>query len=103
MTCMDTRRYPRHYTRSDDMKFYEALKECIEHDVCITRADWNGKGQYVFFVHPNEDHEGYFVLHNAQGKNVVGWLATQTDLYSDVWMVVNTKPKEINHKFRVFK
>lgn len=84
------------------MKFYEALKECIENEARITRADWNGKGQYVHFINPTNDHEGYFVLHNAQGKNVIGWLATQTDMYSDQWLIMNTEHK-VDHLFRGFR
>lgn len=69
------------------MKFYEALKMCIEDGECITRLDWNGKGQYVFFEPPSHMHEGYFVLHTCKGQKVIGWLASQTDLYSDQWAV----------------
>lgn len=72
------------------MKFYEALKECIENGYCITRADWNGKKQFVFFIEPSESMSGYFVLRNAQKMDIIGWSATQTDMYSDKWQVLDT-------------
>lgn len=84
------------------MKFYEALKLCVDDMRYISRADWNGSGQYVYFVRPGRDYEGYFVLRNAQGKNIVGWVPTQTDLYSDMWIELTVKPSKIENLMRGF-
>ena len=92
------------------MKFYEALKECIENGKRITRSDWNGKGQYVYYTKGRKidvsawmgsddltDTErlrgfvclkGHFDLMNAQGERIPGWVATQTDLASDNWIIL---------------
>ena len=79
----------------------------------ISREDWNGKGMYVYFVPahtipieqyrcrgtpedptPKEIEQGYvsisnhFDMMNAQGLRIIGWLASQTDMASDKWYVV---------------
>ena len=56
----------------------------------ITRAGWNGKGQFVFLV-PGSDVEGqkllpYLALSNVDGA-IVPWLASQGDLLGDDWQV----------------
>lgn len=96
------------------MKFYDALKMCIEQGKRISREDWNGKGVYVYYVPSQKIHidnyaqlvgvpddltereknngfvtkSGHFVMMNAQGIRIIGWSATQTDLVSDEWMVI---------------
>lgn len=97
------------------MKFYEALKECIENGKKITRKDWNGKGMFVYYVRPHKvpteewyqvmdgnivdlqpsekmrGHviiSGHFDMYNAQGIRIIGWLASQTDMASDQWEIV---------------
>ena len=91
------------------MKFSDALEECIK-GKCISRTDWNGKNQYVYYVKPHKvpvnewvgdvpltDHErlvgyvdiqGHFDMVNAQGLRIIGWLASQTDMASDKWIIV---------------
>lgn len=93
------------------MKYYEALKECIENGKRITRSDWNGKNQYVYYskgkkidvsawmgmddLTDSERLRGYVCLKshldmmNAQGERIIGWAATQTDVTSDKWEVLN--------------
>lgn len=95
------------------MKFYEALKECTENGKKITREDWNGKGMFVYYIPPHDvpvkdwltrdknteltDSErlngvvhiaGHFDMYNAQGIRIIGWLASQTDMASDQWEVL---------------
>ncbi len=75
------------------MKFYDALKECVENGKKITRTDWNGKGMYVYYmpsyyVSGDYYHHGYFCMKNAQDEIITGWLATQTDMVSDKWEIV---------------
>lgn len=94
------------------MKFSEALEECINGKK-ITRKDWNGKGMYIWFVPPHhipiglyrrhgtpddptpfEEEKGYvdiaghFDMMNAQGIRIIGWLASQTDMSSAQWEVI---------------
>ena len=99
------------------MKFYEALKLCVECGIRITREDWNGKNQYVYFTkgkkvplsswHGDEPTEedrkkgyveikGHFDMKNAQGERIIGWLASQTDMVSDKWTwYVSPKKEEL--------
>lgn len=94
------------------MKFSEALEKCIA-GARITRKDWNGKGMYIWFVpehtidikdyrcrgggdDPTESEKaqgfvkiaGHFDMMNAQGIRIIGWLASQTDMSSDQWEVI---------------
>lgn len=78
------------------MKFYEALKECIENGKKIARGDWDSKEAYIWYVPPscyadvNKDttYRGHFCLKTAQGDIVSAIVATQTDLTSDEWIVI---------------
>jgi len=69
----------------------------------ISRRGWNGKGQYVFLVdgiefHTNadlSDLDGQDVeVHDAMaikttsGVIQVGWLASQSDMLADDWVIV---------------
>ena len=94
------------------MKFSEALEKCIA-GARITRRDWNGKGMFVYYIPPHEvriedwenrsgntpltDKEkevgcvriaGHFDMYNAQNIRIIGWLASQTDMSSDEWEVI---------------
>ena len=94
------------------MRFSEALEECMK-GKRITRKDWNGRGQFVYYIQPHDvpvkdwltrdknttltDSErlqgvvhiaGHFDMVNAQGIRIIGWLATQTDMTSDQWEVL---------------
>ena len=64
----------------------------------VAREGWNGKHMFLFYVcggictHPAlggkaVDSLPYIAMYTAQG-NVVPWLASQTDLLSDDWSVV---------------
>ena len=94
------------------MKFSEALIECIENGKRITRSDWNGKNMYIYYTPGRKipveswdnrgnikltDHErlvgyvevlGHLDMYNAQGSRVIGWLASQTDMTSDKWEIL---------------
>lgn len=94
------------------MKFSEALELCIKGKK-ITRTDWNGKGMFVYYIPPHnvavkdwedrtgntpltEDERtygfvriaGHFDMYNAQGIRIIGWLASQTDMSSNNWEVL---------------
>lgn len=91
------------------MRFGEAIELCRQGKI-ISRKDWNGKDMFVYFVpeHNIPIHDwhgdiplthvengrgyvtvkGHFDMYNAQGQRIIGWLASQTDMYSDQWFVV---------------
>jgi len=75
----------------------------------IARAGWNGKGMFLMLVKPPQSaapHEAVFTVEGAEGGDeftsrllpwigmktaddcFVPWLASQTDVLSDDWVVV---------------
>jgi len=70
----------------------------------VARSGWNGKGMFLYYV-PASEYEpftdvakkafpdgkvpygAYIAMKTAQG-NVVPWLASQTDMLSEDWVVV---------------
>ena len=92
------------------MRFGEAIELCRQGKY-ISRRDWNGKDMFVYFVKehdipihdwhepnlPTKDEQicgvvrikGHFDMYNAQGDRIIGWVASQTDMYSDQWFVVD--------------
>ena len=95
------------------MHYYEALKECLNGKK-ITRKDWNGKNMYIYYTpgrrvkvedwfnranggYPTKEEiergyiilKGHFDMYNAQAERITGWLASQTDMASDQWEVLN--------------
>lgn len=89
------------------MKFSEAIEQCMK-GKRITRKDWNGKGMYVYYTPGHlvsvDDWTGeisgiellrgtvcvagHFDMYNAQHVRIIGWLASQTDMSSDQWEVI---------------
>lgn len=74
----------------------------------VARKGWNGRNMWVVYMPPlfldkdvingrtkkhlgegvDLDSQGYLAMMNAQGKWQPGWLATQSDVLADDWMVV---------------
>lgn len=55
----------------------------------LTRAGWNGKGQYIELQRLDENSKmtlPYLFINTVQGDRVP-WLASQTDLLADDWHV----------------
>ena len=98
------------------MDFSDALK-ALRKGASIAREGWNGKGMFVFLattasyatpfipeIGANEallyalrgtvqaDLLPAIFMRDAQGHIVTGWLASQTDLLSDDWVVVHRVP-----------
>ena len=82
--------------------FGEALRN-LKHGKKVARKGWNGKGMFLFLadeIHffteaelPKKDGEPYDMLSSiamktADDKCVVGWLASQTDMLADDWVLV---------------
>jgi hypothetical protein len=56
----------------------------------VTRRGWNGKGMYIELQRPDAHSKmtlPYIFMKTADG-NLVPWLASQTDLLSEDWTVV---------------
>lgn len=91
------------YRPTDGMCFGLAI-EAAKQGKKIARAGWNGKGMFLYHVpaaaYPpstevakaafqgeNVPYGAYIAMKTAQG-NVVPWLASQTDMLSDDWYIV---------------
>lgn len=91
------------YRETTGMSFGLAI-EAAKMGKRIARAGWNGKGMFLFLATDIEFHtkadlscvselEGdltlpAFVMKTADDHFCVGWLASQTDMLADDWMIV---------------
>jgi len=102
------------YRQTDKMSFGLAI-EAAKKGLKIARKGWNGKGMFVVYMSPMHlppfscqhtkrkvndrtakwigedtplDSLGYFAIFTADRKWQPGWLASQTDMLSDDWMIV---------------
>lgn len=90
------------YRRTDGLSFGLAL-EAAKKGMRIARAGWNGKGMYVFLAQEVGFHtyaditdlpeDGFDVLdclcmRTADGNICPGWLASQTDMLADDWVIL---------------
>jgi Protein of unknown function (DUF2829) len=82
--------------------FGQAL-ELLKVGKAVARMGWNGKGMFLYLVPANTypaqtdvaktmigesvDYGAYIAMKTAQG-NVVPWLASQTDILAEDWVVV---------------
>ena len=94
------------------MQFSDALEE-LKKGKIITNRKWNGKGMYLWYVPPHKvdikdyrcrggpddptpreieqgyvDILGHIDMMTADGKRLIGWLASQYDLQSDAWEIL---------------
>ncbi|WP_305043863.1 DUF2829 domain-containing protein [Geoalkalibacter sp.] len=86
------------------MNFGQAI-EAMKAGNKVAREGWNGKNMFIFLREgrvienasgPMVDGSGsttfescpHFCMRDAQGKCVVGWLASQTDMLADDWSIV---------------
>lgn len=96
-------RFEAMYREVKDMSFGMAI-EAMKKGKRVARAGWNGKGIFLYHVpaaaYPpstevaktafhgeNVPYGAYIAMKTAQG-NVVPWLASQTDMLADDWMIV---------------
>ena len=64
----------------------------------VARKGWNGKGMFLFLVFPKEletkanveiySAQQSIAMRTADSSIVVGWLASQTDMLAEDWVVV---------------
>lgn len=92
------------------MNFGEAI-EALKQGKKVTRKGWNGKKMFLYYVPSGRydamtdaaktiadkdgkvDYGPYIAMKTAQG-NVVPWLASQTDMLGEDWMIVG-QSKEV--------
>lgn len=56
----------------------------------VSRIGWNGKGMWLKLQHPDENSKmtlPYIYMYTAD-KNLVPWVASQTDILAEDWEVV---------------
>ena len=92
------------------MNFGQALK-VLHHGKKVARKGWNGKGMFIYLESgslitpdkirnltlaksiPNSQKHininPHIDMKSADGSIVVGWLASQTDLLADDWIIFN--------------
>ena len=71
------------------MNFGGAL-QALRGGESVTRAGWNGKGQFLTLQVPDEHSKmtlPYIYITTVQG-DLVPWLASQTDLLAEDWQRV---------------
>ena len=68
------------YRKTSGMSFGLAV-EAVKKGKKIARAGWNGKGMFLFLYHAHID------MKTVDGT-IVPWLASQTDVLADDWIVV---------------
>ena len=92
------------YRKCDNMTFGIAI-EALKKGKKVARAGWNGKGMFLYYVPVgayapcteiaaslvNEnglvEYGAYIAMKTAQG-NVVPWLASQTDMLAEDWIII---------------
>ena len=85
-----------------DYTFGSAL-EALKNNKKVCRVGWNGKGMFLVLVKPDRDfvfNDGFGMIANNVQLNeyiamktadnkFVPWLASQTDMLAEDWMVVD--------------
>lgn len=86
------------------MKFGEAIEK-LEAGHRVARSGWNGKGMFLYYVPPGaypartdaaKDHFGEnalvpyraYIAMKTVDNDVVPWVASQTDILADDWLMV---------------
>ena len=72
------------------MMTFGAAIEVMKFGKRVTRAGWNGRGMWLALQIPDENSKmslPYIYMSTVQG-DLVPWLASQTDMLSEDWEVV---------------
>ena len=79
----------------ETLTFSEAL-ELIKEGRRLARKGWNGKGMFIYHVGdwnfaeravPEHYHSDPFIAMKTASETVVPWLASQSDILADDWMI----------------
>ena len=82
------------------MTFSNALN-ALKQGKKLAREGWNGKGMHVYLEEgrhlplaagiekgTTRTYEPVFVMYTAQGTHQPGWLASQSDMLAEDWVIV---------------
>lgn len=85
------------------MNFGKAI-EALKNGKRVTRSGWNGKEMFLYLINGSEfqnalkygygeyEHEptitSSIAMKTAQNTIVIGWLASQTDMFAEDWEIV---------------
>lgn len=84
------------YRRIDALTFGLAI-EAMKKGFKVARVGWNGKGMWILLQRPDEHSKmnlPYFYIEYPEGHPAypqgcrVPWLASQTDMLAEDWMIV---------------
>ena len=87
----------------DSMSFGHAI-EVMKHGGKVARKGWNGKDMFLYYV-PGDTYKtqtciaresfgdevecgAYICMKPANGPLVIGWLASQTDMLAEDWIII---------------
>ncbi len=106
LICINSLKY---LVMNENLNFGQAI-EALKQGKIVSRKGWNGKGMFLFLTtgtvpkqhdlrHPvyqshfKEQDEvvinSHIDMRAADGSVVVGWLASQTDMLSEDWMIID--------------
>lgn len=90
--------FDRAYRSCDGGMTFGGALELLKMGFKVARKGWNGKGMCIFKVCPTEiktyANVGFYSVHQSiamrtvDSSIVVGWLASQTDMLAEDWVVV---------------
>lgn len=93
------------FERTDDLMDFGSAIMNMKEGHKVARTGWNGKGMFLYYVPAAKykrctesarciadkndmiDYGAYIAMKTAQG-NVVPWLASQTDMLAEDWLIV---------------
>ena len=88
------------YRKIDNLTFGLAI-EASKQGKKVTRKGWNGKGMFLMLIHPylNDQFEVHekdslvgtllpYIAMKTADNGLVPWLASQTDMLAEDWMIV---------------
>lgn len=84
------------YRECDDMTFGLAI-EALKKGEYVARKGWNGKAMFLFLAHGKDIQTCVGIpdkcvdvvcMKTAQDTVVFGWLASQTDMLAEDWLIV---------------
>lgn len=76
--------------KTTGLTFGEALEVLkADREAKVARSGWNGKGMYIYIQKDMDANwNDCIVMKTADNKMQPGWLASQTDMLSNDWMIV---------------
>ncbi len=87
--------FKRVYTETSGLTFGEAI-EAMKQGSKVARKGWNGKGMYIQLITTSgkPEYDGYpiqtcIAMKTADDKMQPGWLASQSDMLSTDYLIIN--------------